>query len=229
MRTEQDLADIEAVIFDMDGLVLDTESTYFAAWQQAAARMDIQLCDEFCHSLSGLDYGDVVERIATYCGERFDREQFERLSAACWREHVTTRGIAVKKGFFTLLQTVRDRDFAFCLATNSLRDNALQCLHHAGLNDTFPLLASRDSVATGKPAPDIFYRAARLLGAPLASCLVVEDSPPGVIAAKRAGARVALIPSVNPVIGDYAEMADFVFADLGQLAEFIRLGALDPV
>lgn len=229
MKTEQRLSRLKAVIFDMDGLVLDTESTYFAAWQQAAAKMAFRLGDDFCLSLSGLDYGSVIERIATECGGHFDRDQFDRLSGICWREHVETQGIAVKKGFSAMLQTVLDKQLFFCLATNSLHHNALECLRYAGLDNTFPLVASRDSVAKGKPAPDIFYRAASLLNVPISSCLVVEDSRAGILAAKQAGARIAFIPSVLPAALDCVEAADFTFTDLGQLAEFVRLNVFDPV
>ncbi len=229
MKTERRLSDIKAVIFDLDGLVLDTERTYFAAWQLASEKLGKRLSDEFCRTLSGLEHREVMRRIEAYCGNRFDRERFDELSALCWREYVAVHGIAVKKGFFELLRTVRTKRLPFCLATNSFQRNALECLRYAGLEDTFPLLVGRDSVAIGKPAPDIFYRAAELVEQPVSRCLIVEDSPIGIEAATQTGAMVVFVPSITPASEECLARADLVFADLARLADFVRLSVFDAV
>ena len=74
------LSDISAVIFDMDGLVLDTETTYFVAWQQAANAMGYVLSDSFCLSLSGLHYKDIEPKLMAWCGADFNLQAFNQLS-----------------------------------------------------------------------------------------------------------------------------------------------------
>lgn len=217
------------VIFDLDGLVLDTEGSYFAAWRRAAEIMDYRLNDEFCLSLSGLQYQDVLRRIQGFCGEGFDFETFNTLSADCWREHVEAHGIEIKKGFADMLRLIQELDLPFCLATNSFERNARECLRHAGLERAFPLLIGRDAVAHGKPEPDIFYRAAELMHLPMAACLILEDSPSGALAASRTEAQLALIPSIMPADNDSIALADVVFEDLRQLADFIRRTVFDHV
>lgn len=229
MSSESNLKAFDGVIFDLDGLVLDTEGSYFAAWKQAAEHMGFKIDDAFYLSLSGLQYHDVLQRLSDFCGAAFDVERFDGLSADCWREHVGKHGIEIKKGFQELLQLIREQNLPYCLATNSFESNARECLRHAGLEHTFPLLVGRDGVEKGKPEPDIFYRAAELMGLPAAACLILEDSPTGALAASRTGAQLAFIPSLSPPDTGSVALADATFADLGQLAEFIRREVFDHV
>ncbi len=223
MQTEQTLSPFTAVIFDMDGLVLDTEITYFLAWKSAAKEMGFDLSEEFCLSLSGLPFHEVLNKIKVCCGVGFDPETFSRLSAASWRIYVSETGIAVKKGFFDMLQLVQTRKLPYCLATNSDQFSALECLRFAGLEKVFPLMVSRDQVVRGKPDPDLFCLAAERMKQPLASCLILEDSNVGIEAAAKTSAQSVFIPSINPPDPEVMVLADLVFSDLSQLAEFIRL------
>ncbi len=196
------LSDFAAVIFDMDGLVLDTEPTYFIAWQQAAKNMGYELSASFCESLSGLHYQTITEQLRSYCGADFNLQRFNELSGRCWHEQVNRYGINVQPGFNELIKTLEQQQIHYCLATNSSAINAKECLAFANLTDTFTTIISRDDVLNGKPEPDIFLKAAECLNVPIHQCLVLEDSHAGILAAKRAGAYTAWIPStktINPV------------------------------
>jgi len=218
-----------AVIFDLDGLVLDSESTYFAAWRLAAAEMGWPLDDAFCATLSGLQGGMVYQRLQRHCGPDFDLERFAALSRRHWLAYLQQRSIPVKPGFFKLLEVIKQLQLPFALATNSRRKDAEFCLEHAGLHDVFQSIISRDDVASGKPAPDIFHRAAEMLGLPAQHCLVLEDSPIGVAAAKTAGAICIFVPSQLPWDADASQAADHVFADLGQVADFVSACRVCPL
>lgn len=218
----QHVPDFSAVIFDMDGLVLDTESTYFIAWQQAARVMGHDLSDDFCLTLSGLHYKDIELKLIGYCGADFDLQTFNRLSGDCWRDHVNVQGIKIKRGFTGLLELLNLQKIPYCLATNSLAANALECLELAGIEEVFSIIVSRDQVRHGKPEPDIFLKAAELLQVDIKRCLVVEDSHAGILAASKAGAVSAFIPSIAPVNPLTVELCDFMVGDLAQLAAVIR-------
>ncbi|MDP3875988.1 MAG: HAD family phosphatase [Methylobacter sp.] len=215
------LVDFSAVIFDMDGLVLDTESTYSIAWQQAASVMGYAFSAEFCLSMSGLHYQDIELKLLDTCGGEFDLQAFNRLSGECWREHVTRHGINIKHGFTDLMKLLNQQNVPYCLATNSRTLNALECLELAGLNGVFSTIVTRDHVQRGKPEPDIFLHAATLLQVDINRCLVLEDSHAGIIAASKAGAVSVLIPSTAQVNPLTIELCDLMVADLAQLAGVI--------
>ncbi len=222
MRSKNESPQFSAVIFDLDGLVLDTEMTYFLAWKKAASIMEFDFSDEFCASLSGLHFQHVEDKLFCTFGASFDLDRFKQLSGQVWRETVKEQGIPVKKGFLNLLKQLRSNSISFCLATNSQQNNALECLELAGLAQVFSIIISRDQVRQGKPAPDIFLAAAKALKTPIKQCLVLEDSSTGIQAAARAGAVSVFIPSIYPFQQATAEMADFFYSDLNCLAEIIK-------
>ncbi|WP_054775104.1 HAD family hydrolase, partial [Methylogaea oryzae] len=150
---------IQAVIFDLDGLVLDTEPTYCLAWRKAAADVGITLDDVFFAGLSGCQGSDVEAALLAQTGPALDMEDFRRRSAAHWHRHVDEHGITAKGGARELLQRLNERGTPYGLATNSRRRYAEQCLRLAGLDTAFPVMAARDDVAQGKPAPDVFLLA----------------------------------------------------------------------
>lgn len=214
--------DIDAVVFDMDGLVLDTEKTYRAAWREAGRALGYGLADELLADLSGLAMDAVLARIAAFCGPGFEPDAFNRLSAACWRAHVAARGIEVKPGFHALRDHLLRKNMPFCLATNSRAENAAECLDLAGLDGVFATVIARDHVVRGKPAPDLFLRAAAVLGVPIGRCLVLEDSPAGIEAAIRAGAIPVMVPSTWPVAEATRAACRWVLNDLAELIDAAR-------
>jgi beta-phosphoglucomutase len=208
------LSDFSAVIFDMDGLVLDTETTYFVAWQQAAKAMGYALSETFCLSLSGLHYKDVELKLMDWYGADFNLQAFNHLSGIFWREHVNTHGINIKHGFTQLLEFIVQQQMPYCLATNSPAINAYECLEVAGIKDVFPTIITRDDVQHGKPAPDIFLKAAELLKVPISQCLVLEDSHAGIVAASRAGAFSVFVPSTESIDPLTVDLCDVMMVDL---------------
>ena len=216
------LQEFSAIIFDMDGLVLDTETTYSIAWQKASLEMGCVLKDDFCLSMSGLHYQDVEAKLLDFCGTNFDLKLFSQLSGKFWRDYVDQHGIPVKKGFFNLLEVIKARKIPFCLATNSRKLNALECLKLANIDDVFSLIVTRDDVKHGKPAPDIFLAAAKALNKSISKCLILEDSTTGIQAAVNSGACSIFIPSVYPFDLTSANLASHLFNDLDQLAQIIN-------
>jgi HAD superfamily hydrolase (TIGR01509 family) len=214
--------DFSAIIFDLDGLVLDTEITYLTAWQQAAELMGYESSALTMPALSGLHYQAVTAFLVTQFGKNFDLTQFNQLSGECWRHHVQQHGIQKKSGFEELLSVIKQCNIPFCLATNSAELNARECLALADLGGVFSQLISRDDVQHGKPAPDIFLLAANRLQHPIQQCLVLEDSLVGIAAAQAAGAIPVLIPSTLPITASPITKNIAVFANLSQVTEIVE-------
>ena len=201
----------------MDGLILDTEQSYFYAWQQAAQSLGYGLSHEFCESLSGLPFSILEQRLIQLFGEKFPLKEFYSLSSGAWRSEVNQNGIAVKRGAYELLATFKEKSIPYCLATNSPEQNARECLQYAGIEGYFELMVCRDHVHRPKPAADIFLQAAQVLCQPIESCFVVEDSLTGLLAAKNANAFSVLVPSTQ-VDEQMRQLAGLICNDLLELS-----------
>ncbi|MDQ7091651.1 MAG: HAD family phosphatase [Methylococcales bacterium] len=217
----QKIPPFSALIFDLDGLVLDTERTYLLAWQQAAKAMGYQLDEPFCLSLSGLAGNQAYQRLADYWGREFDLKCFQTLSGEYWYAHVKQNGIDKKAGLSTLLKIIKKQAIPYCIATNSPEFNARECLTFAGLDGVFTTIIARDHVNRGKPAPDLFLKAADSLQQPINQCLVLEDSLIGIQAAYDAGASPLLIPSQTLLAKDLLIHSDIIFDNLTQVSKII--------
>lgn len=213
-----DLPHFSAVIFDLDGLVLDTESTYFAAWQHAATQMGYEGSEPFWQSLSGLHAAAIEQHLHHHFGPLFNYPYFTALSGQRWQAIVEQQGIVIKAGFLQVLALLEAQKIPFALATNSPLSNARECLALAKLPDVFSLITAREQVEHGKPAPDIFFKTAVQLQTPIHECLVLEDSYAGVLGATRAGAPVIYIPS-NPINPAASTLATCQLTSLTQLAD----------
>ncbi|MDD5322409.1 MAG: HAD family phosphatase [Methylococcales bacterium] len=213
------LGDFSAVIFDMDGLVLDTETTFCIAWRQAARALGYELSMPYCRSLAGSHYNDVELKLMAFCGDDFNLEVFNDKACNYWRDYVNRHGIKIKRGFTQLLECIVKQQIPYCLATNSRAVNTYECLQLAGIADVFSNVITRDDVHYGKPAPDIFLKAAKLLDVDIRRCMVIEDSDAGIMAASRAGAFSVFVPSVFPVDPLTVELCDLKINNLACLLE----------
>ena len=214
----------QAVVFDMDGLVLDSEPTFQRAWQQAADALGLILADADCRAFSGRQYADIEQALRERFGPEFPLQTFRERSADCWHRHVEAFGIPVKPGFDRLIELLRRRRIPFCLATNSGRSNTLECLRLAGIHDRFDEIVSRDQVNRAKPAPDLFLEAAKRLSAVPGECLVLEDSAIGIDAAHRAGAIPLLITDQPRVVEEAADQPFLVLPSLLSVADLLESG-----
>jgi beta-phosphoglucomutase len=210
-----------AAILDMDGLALDTESAYCHAWRQAAAEFGCELGDDFCQGLFGRHADDVERAIREVMGEAYQRREFYRSAERHWRLHLESHGVALMPGLRELLALFRRSGLPFALATNSDAPYAEECLRRAAVAPEFAVVVTRDQVARGKPAPDLFLEAARRLDTPPAACLVLEDSATGLQAARAAGTIPILIQNREALRRKLANRARLAFASLHDLAEIL--------
>lgn len=187
------LPPFQAILLDMDGLSLDTEGTYCQAWRQSALEFGVHLDESICEDLFGRQSHDVEHIISQLLGAAYDRTRFYHTAERYWRQHLLTHGVEPMPGLISLLNRLQTLAIPHALATNSDLGHAEECLMHARLDGAFQVMVTRDQVKLGKPAPDLFLEAARRLGVPIQSCVVLEDSATGLEAAHAAGAIAVLI------------------------------------
>ena len=185
---------IDAVVLDMDGLMLDTEPLYKLAWQRASADLGYDLDDGSYAKLVGRPTDDCERALVTQFGSEFPLETFRMRWPELWKVGVADAGIDVKPGLVELLAFLAQEGVPVAVATSSEAEHTEFSLRKAGLAGRFAAVVTGDEVVRGKPAPDIYLEAARRLRAEPAQCVALEDSEAGILAASAAGMVALLIP-----------------------------------
>lgn len=190
-----------AVIFDMDGLMLDTEPLAARAWTEAAQAIGITFDEAITPHLVGRNFADCRTLIRDHHGERYPTDALMRRWHAAYDAIVAREGIVLKAGLGELLDWLETHRICKAVATSTRRSRAIAKLVHTGLLDRFATLVGGDDVDRGKPEPDIFLEAAARIHAAPEQCVVLEDSLPGVCAALAGGMRTIMVPDLPPPPG----------------------------
>ena len=213
---------IEAVVFDMDGLMLDTEPLYRAACQQAAKEFGYTLSDAVHSQMIGRSVADSERAVMDALGPGFPMDDFRDrrnvLEAA-----FQAAPVPKKHGLDELLALLDSRHIPKTVATSTRRKNALSQLAASGILDRFDAIAAGDEVSNGKPAPDLFLLAAQRLNISPDACLVLEDAEPGIIAASRAGMQVYMVPDLHRPSPTTERLARGIFDSLAAVAKHLDL------
>ena len=189
----------DAVFFDLDGTLIDTERLAMSATVSAFSAMGFLVEQDFLHSLVGKDMPTGERMIA----DRFpllDLKDLDRRVALAINQELLT-GMPLKPGVHDLLAKIGQPK---AIVTSSSRNGAVRKVTQAGLMDVFEHLITLDDVKRAKPAPDPYLLAAQRLGVAPARCLVFEDSEVGAEAAHAAGMRVVQVPDQVPSKGRFA-------------------------
>ncbi|MDR0535828.1 MAG: HAD family phosphatase [Puniceicoccales bacterium] len=186
---------VAGAVFDMDGLLLDTERISLRAWQAGAAAVGVEMPDSMFLDMIGRRHEDCRAVLVRHAGRALDLEAISRAMYADYERRLTT-GVPVMAGARELLSKLHASGLPLGVATSTRTELARRKLAKAGLLDFFRSVTGGDGVARGKPAPDIYLAAAEALGVPSHECAAFEDSPPGALSAVAAGMRVALVPDM---------------------------------
>lgn len=203
-----------AVLFDMDGLMFDSERLILRAWQRAMADFGYQASEEVFLASVGTTVESTNQLLRAAYGPDFPLEATNgRTDEYLWLE-VDQHGPPLKPGLMALLDYLEAQGIPKAVASSSQRVTIDRLLAAAGLTQRFAATAAGDEVMHGKPAPDIFLLAASRLGVKPAQCLVLEDSEPGARAAHAAGMAVIIVPDLKAPSDEVAQLAAAVLHDL---------------
>ncbi|MFG3448758.1 MULTISPECIES: HAD family hydrolase [unclassified Stenotrophomonas] len=184
----------EAVIFDMDGLMIDSERVSLACWSQAAGEQALPFSDDFWLGMVGLGDRDCEQRLL----QHISADEVAALFARCHDlyEERTQQGLPLRPGIVEILQLLQAHDIPRAVATSTRQPRASRKLAATGLLAYFDHVVTSSDVAHPKPAPDIYLLAAQKLGKDPSRCLALEDSPAGIRAAVSAGMTAIQVPDL---------------------------------
>lgn len=211
--------EIRAVVFDLDGLLVDSEPLQAWAWDVYARRFGATLRDDVLARMLGLRAVDASGVFVEMLGLPVTPDVAMRERDEIFLEAASGR-IAAHRGAAELVEALRERGVPLALATSGHRWYVDLALASAGLSGRFDVEVTGDQVERGKPHPDIYLRAAELLPAPPEHCLALEDAPNGVRAARAAGMVCFAVPESGVPAG--VDAADEVLGSLRQVLPMLE-------
>ena len=182
------------IVFDMDGVLIDSEPIVKRCGQIAAEQYGAELSDALYNRLIGLPAKEVELGLMNAFGQSFPMQAFRDELERLWHAYVEENGMPVKAGVIDTLKQLRAHEIPYAIATSTPSERAQLSLHKAGLLSHFEIIVGGDQVANGKPAPDIFLTAANHIAIEPHRCIAIEDSAVGVEAASSAGMYTIMIP-----------------------------------
>ena len=209
--------EIKGAIFDMDGLLFDTENIFQETWREVAAENDVTLGADFVGDIcgtSGSHMCRVIEKHYGVADGSFIMEECMRRVREKLRVHVPK-----KPGAERIVKTFHDKGVRLAVASSSYPEQIESNLALAGLREYFDEVVSGKEVEHGKPAPDIFLLAAKRIGCAPEECYVFEDSENGIRAGKTAGCTAIMIPDILTPSKEIREIADGIYDSLDVFTE----------
>ncbi len=213
---------IKGVIFDMDGLMLDTEQLTYRAWQKTMDEKGILYSFDIYKKTVGRRTAEVKKYYSSLYGTGFDYAAARSAANEYFREEIDRSGVPVKKGLFNLLRFLRENSVKTALATSSSCEYSQWILKKCGAYEYFDAFVYGNMVTNGKPHPEVFLTAAKLLSLDTSDCVVLEDSLTGVDAGLNAGIRVIMVPDMIPPDEGRRQRLFGLFEDLDAVLEFVK-------
>lgn len=188
---------IKAVLFDMDGLLLDTEKLLVRFWQEAASEAGFNMTREIALNIRSMHRSFAVPYLKSVLGDNFDYAKTRARRMELMSDYLAENGLELKKGAKELLTYLNKNNIPAAVVTATDSERAEKYLKETGIFGYFERIISATMVKEGKPKPDIYLYAAEQLGLEPCECAALEDSPNGVKSAASAGCRTIMVPDLT--------------------------------
>jgi len=216
--SKPELAPFDAVVFDMDGTLLDTEMVFKEIVYDVSAGLGFEMTERVHLAMVGSSHEATSKLLVEAYGVTFPYSIFDAQCRALMHERMA-ESVPVKSGVHEMLAELRARRIPAAVATSSRASHALGHLGTAGLLDMFAAVVTRDDVVNPKPHPEPYLTAAQLIGIRPENCLAVEDSHSGVRAAHAAGMQTIMVPDLVRPSDEIARLCAAVMESLHHLRE----------
>ena len=187
---------IEAIVFDMDGLLFDSERIVQRSWEEAGNQLGLEHMGETIYHTLGMNLAGRNHYFRNTIAKDFPCEEFAKQARIWFYKIVNEEGLPMKNGARKLLEYGKANGYRMAIATSSRREYALKNLKAAKIYDFFDAGVFGDMVQHAKPDPEIYLKACDSIGAAPANCIALEDAPAGIRAAYAAGMKPIMIPDL---------------------------------
>ena len=214
------MENVKAIIFDMDGVILDSESISDITWRKAAEERGLSVNDEILNACRGSNKNDTIQTLKKYYGTDFDSEAFLERTSELFHEIEEKEGIPLLPYAKEILEYLKPR-YRLALASSTRGPTVERQLRAAGVIDFFETRTTGEQVLHSKPNPEIYLMACKSIGMKPEECVAIEDSLNGIRSAHAAGLHpIMVIDKVQPT-GEIRKMCDSIFDSLDELKNIL--------
>ncbi len=212
---------IKGVIFDMDGLMFDTELLTFKIWNEILTEKGYDYSFEIYKQTIGIRTVEVKKYYADLYGESFNYDEIYKEAIERFWKYTETKGVPIKEGLFELLDFLKEQKIKIALATSTTTKSAREILRRANVLEYFDKLVCGDMVTNGKPHPEIFLKAVKELELKAEDCVGLEDSINGIKSLYSANIKAIMVPDLIEPTDEIKPMIYKVSKNLKEVIELI--------
>ncbi|SCI15921.1 MULTISPECIES: HAD family hydrolase [unclassified Romboutsia] len=216
------MENIKGIIFDMDGVLIDTEKISFECWVKAFKKYGYNYNMDVHTSIIGRNNESIRNVLGQTYGIEFPLDDIYECRTKYMNEYLELNGTPSKLGVHELLRFLKENEYKIALATSTNRKRAIKRLESAGIENVFDGIICGDEVENSKPNPEIFLKAAKKLGLRPEECMVVEDSPAGIEAGYNGGMTVIHVPDMIEPSEEMKMKSSYIFENLFMVKQYLE-------
>lgn len=212
----------DAVVFDMDGVIFDSERATMVCWLELADKYSIPNIEEAFLACTGTTMARTREIMLERYGEEFPYDEYAKEASLMYHSKYDGGRLPMKKGVIELLTFLKDEGKKIALASSTRKQTVISQLKDAGILDFFDEIICGDMVERSKPAPDIFLKACEAINVSPERTYGIEDSYNGIRAAHAGKLRPIMVPDLLPENDEMRKLSEVVLTDLLEVKEYLR-------
>ena len=213
---------MKSVVFDMDGLMFDTERVAILAWDYAGEKMGIGKTGYMVYKTLGMNVDASNQIWIKEFGEKYSTEELWKYTREFYHDFYENNKVPIKKGLYVLLDYLKKNGYKLAVASSTSKRGVERNLKDAGVLEYFDALICGDMVEKSKPEPEIYLKACAALGAEPSETIALEDSRNGLLSAHRAGMKVIMVPDLWEADEEVKEFLWTMCKDLEEVKEFLE-------
>lgn len=213
---------MKVALFDMDGLLLDTEPITIQAKVEEGKKIGLLIQEEMVKHTIGMSQKHVDAYFTSLFGERYQHEYFKKKRQEYLFAYMEKHGLPIKKGALSLLSFLKEEGVPMAIVTSSSREIVEQYQKYHSLFSYFDKIITGDEVKEGKPHPDVYLHAAEVMQVKAEECIVFEDSKNGVLSASRAKMTVVMVPDLIEPDEEVLSFHPHIQSDLQSAIPFVK-------